>query len=388
MAAAPARTNPTRAGSRWWVRLRRIAATTLAVLAAAVAIALIYQYYVASPWTRDGRVRVLVANVAPQVSGQIVELRVVDNQVVTKGEVLYVIDPFDFRGSVDSAKAMVQSRAANLQVKQTQADRRQSLTSLAASVEEKQQYAGNATMAQADFAQAQVQLAQAEINLKRTEVRSPVNGYVTNMMLRVGDYASTSSPNIAIIDSDSFWIDGYFEETKLGRICVGDAVVAELMGYARPVLGTVQSFGRGISVSDATASTQGLPNVNPVYTWVRLAQRVPIRVRIDEVPPGVLLASGLTATVRVRTPGDDGWRTRLETARAEVLALFRLGPGLDRACAHPDNSPGGTVTSIPVDKAQHPMSPEQINPGLAPAMNEAPKAKETKADDEAKGIAR
>ena len=381
MAATDQRTgtrNGSRLGSRLRVGLLRWAATALVVAAAAVAIVLIYQYYVVSPWTRDGRVRVLVANVAPQVSGQIVELRVVDNQLVTRGEVLYVIDPFDFRASVDSAKATVQSRAANLQVKQTQAERRQSLTSLAASVEEKQQYAGNATMAQADFAAAQVQLAQAEINLKRTEVRSPVNGYVTNLMLRVGDYASTSSSDIAIIDSDSFWIDGYFEETKLGRICVGDPVVAELMGYARPVLGRVQSFGRGISVSDATASTQGLPNVNPVYTWVRLAQRVPIRIRIESVPPGVLLASGLTATVRIRTPGDDAWTTRLGAAKADVLALLRLGPTLDRACAHPDNSRGGAVTSIPVDEVQHPLSPEQINPGLAPAINEAPKTSTTR----------
>ena len=370
-------------GVRWWVRLHRWTATALVVAVTVVAVALIYQYYVTSPWTRDGRVRVLVANVAPQISGQIVELHVVDNQVVHKGEVLYVIDPFDFRVSVDSAKATVQSRAADLQVKQTQAQRRQSLTSLAASVEEKQQYAGTAAMAQGDFAAAQVQLAQAQVNLKRTEVRSPVNGYITNLTLRVGDYASTSSPNISVIDSDSFWIDGYFEETKLGRICVGDPVVAELMGYSRPVLGHVQSFGRGISVSDATSSTQGLPNVNPVYTWVRLAQRVPIRVHIDSVPPGLLLASGLTVTVRVRTPGDDdtGVRPRFTAAKADVLALFHLGPSLDRPCSLPENSPGGAITKLPIDEAQHPMSPEQINPGLAPAMNEAPTTRPASAPD-------
>ena len=357
---------------RWMVRLRRWATTAVVLAVTAVAVALIYQYYVTAPWTRDGRVRVLVANVASQVSGQIVELRIVDNQVVHKGDVLYVIDPFDFRVSVDSARTQVQSRAADLQVKQTQAQRRNSLTSLAASVEEKQQYTGTAAMAQAEFANAQVQLAQAEVNLKRTEVRSPVNGYITNLTLRVGDYASTSSANISVIDSDSFWIDGYFEETKLGRICVGDPVVAELMGYSRPVLGHVQSFGRGISVSDATSSTQGLPDVNPVYTWVRLAQRVPIRVHIDSVPPNLLLASGLTATVRIRTPGGTGFWPRIEAAKADVLALLRLGPSLDRPCALPDNAVGGAITKLPIDQAQHPLSPSQINPGLAPAMNEAP----------------
>ncbi|MCX8252463.1 RND family efflux transporter, MFP subunit [Beijerinckiaceae bacterium RH AL1] len=370
-------------GVRWWVWLRRWTATAVVLAVTAVAVALIYQYYVTAPWTRDGRVRVLVASVAPQVSGQIVELRVVDNQIVHKGDVLYVIDPFDFRISVDSARAQLQGRAADLQVKQTQAERRNALTSLAASVEEKQQYSGTATMAQASFAAAQVQLAQAEVNLKRTEVRSPVNGYVTNLTLRVGDYASTSSPNIAVIDSDSFWIDGYFEETKLGRICVGDPVVAELMGYSRPVLGRVESFGRGISVSDATSSTQGLPNVNPVYTWVRLAQRVPIRVRIESVPPGVLLASGLTVTVRVRTPGDDdtSLHARLAAAKADVLALFHLGPSLDRPCALPENGSEGVVTKLPIDEAQHPLSPDQINPGLAPAMDAAPKSNPTLAQD-------
>ena len=370
---------------RWSTRIFRWTMTGVVLVVTALAVALIWQDYVTSPWTRDGRVRVLVASVAPQVSGQIVELHVVDNQVVHKGDILYVIDPFDFRVSVDSAKATMQSRAADLQVKQTQAQRRQSLTSLAASVEEKQQYAGTAAMAQGEFAAAQVQLAQAEVNLKRTNVRSPVNGYITNLTLRVGDYASTSMANISVIDSDSFWIDGYFEETKLGRICVGDTVEAEMMGYARPVIGHVQSFGRGISVSDAASSTQGLPNVNPVYTWVRLAQRVPIRVHIDTVPPGLLLASGLTATVRVRTPGDSGIGPRLDAAKADVLAFFRLGPALDRPCAIPENRPGGVITKLPIDVAEHPLSPDQINPGLTPAMNQAPTSDPQETDAAPKG---
>ena len=361
---------------RFVVRLRRWIATALALAVAAVAVALIYQDYVAAPWTRDGRVRVLVANVAPQVSGQIVELRAVDNQIVHKGDILYEIDPFDFRISVDSARTQLQMRAADLQVKQAQAQRRQTLTSLAASVEEKQQYAGTATQAQAEFANAQVQLAQAEVNLKRTSVRSPVNGYITNLTLRVGDYASPNTPNISIVDSDSFWIDGYFEETKLGRICVGDAVEAELMGFARPVIGHVQSFGRGISVSDATSSTQGLPNVNPVYTWVRLAQRVPVRVDIDSVPPGVLLASGLTVTVRVRTPGEGGLIRHLQAARSDLETFFGLRPASDRTCREPDNRPGGAISKLPVDVADHPLTPDQINPGLAPAMNLPPTSPE------------
>src|SRR5262249_22420039 len=159
---------------------------------------------------------------APQISGQIVELQVGDNQYVHKGDVLYVIDPFDFQVALRTAKAQAQQRAADLQVKQEQSERRQHLSELAASPEQKQVFAGSAVQAKAAFEAAQQQVAQAEINLRRTEVRSPVNGYVTNLLMRVGDFAHQGAVNISVIDTDSYWIDGYFEETKLARVCIGD----------------------------------------------------------------------------------------------------------------------------------------------------------------------
>src|SRR5258707_15257588 len=118
--------------------------------------------------------------------------------------------------------------------------------------------------------------------------------------MRVGDYARASMTNVSIIDSDSYWIDGYFEETKMAHICVGDVAEARLLGYDNPVVGRIDSVTRGISVSNAAPSTQGLPSVDPVYTWVRLAQRVPVRIRITDVPAGVPLVSGMTATVTIR----------------------------------------------------------------------------------------
>ena len=130
-------------------------------------------------------------------------------------------------------------------------------------------FAGNANQAQAAFDAAQQQVAQADINLKRTQVRSPVNGYVTNLLMRVGDYAHAGATNISVIDADSYWIDGYFEETKMAHVCVGMRAEAALMGYRDPILGLVESVTRGISVSNAAPSTQGLPSVDPVYTWVR-----------------------------------------------------------------------------------------------------------------------
>jgi multidrug resistance efflux pump len=276
-------------------------AATLAIVALALLGSLIiWDTYVTAPWTRDGRIRVQVASVAPQVSGQIIELRVVDNQFVHEGDVLYVIDPFDFRVALDQAKQQLAMKAADAEVREQQAERRRKLSDLATSPEEQQQYAGNAAQAEAAVKSAQSQIAQAEVNLKRTQVRSPVNGFVTNLLMRVGDYAHAGTANVSVIDANSYWIDGYFEETKLARICVGDLAEAQLMGYSQPILGRVDTVTRGISVSDATPSTQGLPTVDPVYTWVRLAQRVPVRIVITDVPPGVPLVSGLTATVTIR----------------------------------------------------------------------------------------
>jgi multidrug resistance efflux pump len=281
----------------------RLAATGVILLLAFLAAAVVWSYYVTAPWTRDGRVRVQVASIAPQVSGQIVELRVGDNQTVKRGDVLYVIDPFDFEVNVASAEAEVKNREADLSVKNAQSARRQALTTVSTSVEEKQQYAGTAKIAEAALETAKAQLSQAKTNLARTQVKSTVNGRVTNLLLRTGDYASTGTSNISVIDTDSFWVDGYFEETKMENIHVGDPAEMALMGYSGHLRGTVESITQGISTANAAPSTQGLPNVDPVYTWVRLAQRVPVRIRIGHVPPGVPLVAGMTATVVVGEGG-------------------------------------------------------------------------------------
>ncbi|MEA1833837.1 HlyD family secretion protein [Methylobacterium durans] len=288
-------------------RVLRLAATGLVLAFAAAAAAFVWSYYVTAPWTRDGQVRVQVASVAPQVSGQIVELRVTDNQTVRQGDILYRIDPFDYEVAIASAEAELKNREADLQVKRTQAQRREQLTTLSTSVEEKQQYEGTAKIAEAALDSAKAQLSQAKINLARTQVRSPVNGRVTNLLLRNGDYATKGSVNIAVIDTDSFWIDGYFEETKMAHVQVGDRAEAVLMGFSESLRGTVESITLGISTANAAPSTQGLPSVNPVYTWVRLAQRVPVRIRIDHVPEGITLVAGMTCTVSL---GDAGARGR------------------------------------------------------------------------------
>jgi RND family efflux transporter MFP subunit len=269
------------------------------VAAALVAARYGWRVYVTSPWTRDGMVRVQVANVAPQISGQIVEVRTHDNQHVRKGDILYVIEKFDFEVAVANAKATILNKEADLEVKKAQNARRAALTTLSTSIEEKQVFEGNAKMAEAALASAKAGLAQAEINLQRTEVRSPVDGYVTNLLMRVGDSARAGTPNLSVIDEHSHWIDAYFEETKLASIHVGDPVEATLLGYQAPISGRIESITGGISAANAASSTQGLPNVDPIFTWVRLAQRIPVRIRIEQVPADVPLVAGMTCSVSV-----------------------------------------------------------------------------------------
>jgi hypothetical protein len=252
--------------------------------------------------------------------------------------------------ALDTKKAQRRQRAADVQVKRVQAERRAHLTDLATTPEEQQQYAGSATQAQAAFDAAQAEVAQADINLQRTQVRSPVNGYVTNLLLRLGDYAHAGVTNISVIDADSDWIDGYFEETKMAHICIGDRAEAKLMGYRDPIVGQVQTVTRGISVSNAAPSTQGLPNVDPVYTWVRLAQRVPVRIRITHVPAGVTLVSGMTVTVTIRgadvQESSDWLRQRLASLVGPWLwgvqrgcecrvRVKRVGPAVSACRLHP-----------------------------------------------------
>lgn len=350
---------------------KRLATLILALVAVLISL-IAWDHYLTAPWTRDGRVRVQVASVAPEVSGRIRELRVADNQFVHKGEVLYVIDRFDFDAALRASKAALRQRAADWQVKELQAERQRKLSGTT-TIELQQISAGNAVQAKAAFQAAQSEVSRAEINLRRTEIRSPVNGYVTNMLLRAGDYARQGVTNVSIIDTDSFWIDGYFEETKMARVCTGSRVEAKLMGYAAPIIGHVKTITRGLSVSNAASGTQGLPNVDPVYTWVRLAQRIPVRVAIDKVPPGVPLVSGMTATVTVRdeTPGDaSGWFAH---SRASIFNVLD-GPMAQPDCLSAPTPGDDPPQSVPAWDAQSEATPQQINPGFPSDIGASPPA--------------
>ena len=224
---------PTRAVPRRGLRIFPLLLTLATVAVAVVLGRAMWEVYMGAPWTRDGTVRVYVVTMAPQVAGQIVQLPVKDNQFVHKGDLLLVIDPTDYKIAVSLREAAVQQAQANMQNVEREAQRRQELTSLAVTKEEKQTYASNAVVAQAQYQQAVANLNQARVNLERTQIRSPVNGWVTNLLAQLGDYANVGTNVISVVDADSFWVDGYFAETNLAPIRVGDPARIKLMGYTR-----------------------------------------------------------------------------------------------------------------------------------------------------------
>ncbi|WJR79958.1 HlyD family secretion protein [Bradyrhizobium sp. NP1] len=283
---------------------------TLAVIAiAAVAGWYLWRTYEESPWTRDGRVRANVVNVAPDVAGAVVDIRVKDNQEVRIGDVLFVIDPARYQLAVSQAEAAQAGAKSVLDQREEEFARREKLSSISISDEALAQARAAALGAQASYDQATAELGTARLNLARTEVRSPVNGHVTNLLLDRGDYATAGRALVAIVDSDSYYVAGYFEETKLRNIRVGDPASIRLMGYPRPLTGHVQSVARAITDRENALGNDLIANVNPTFSWVRLAQRIPVRIAIDDVPDGITLSAGMTATIVV-TQGDDRRRVK------------------------------------------------------------------------------
>src|SRR6266850_1091306 len=357
-----ARSRPpeSRTATKRSVQIRQFLITLAAVALAGLLGWAMWGAYMGGPWTRDATVRADVVTMAPEVAGRIVELHVVDNKYVRKGDLLLVIDPTNFRIAVSQSEAAVQQAQANVQnidaqmnvqqaqinasqaqlqlgraalvFAQQQADRYQKLAKDGwGTVQNAQQFTSqlhqqeasaqsaqenlNQTLrqvetlkaqrlsAEAGLAQAKAQLNQAQVNLERTRIIAPVDGYVTNLLAQLGDYVNVGVNTISLVGADSFWVDGYFEETNLAPIRVGDRAQIKLMGHSQIVRGRVDSIARAINVANAQPNNQGVATVNPIFTWVRLAQRIPVRIHIDEVPPGVVLSAGMTATVEINDRG-------------------------------------------------------------------------------------
>jgi multidrug resistance efflux pump len=274
---------------------------TLGTIAVAALLAwATWRVYMGAPWTRDGTVRAYVVTMAPEVSGRIVKLPVADNQFVHKGDVLFEIEAADYRIALQSAQAQETRDTAALEYARANEGRQAKLEGEGwVSKNIFEQTASTLHQMEAVVAVDRAAIAKAQLDLSRVVVRSPVNGYVTNLLAQLGDYANVGQKLISLVDADSFWIDAYFEETSLEKILENDPATVKLMGYSRLVRGHVGGVARGINIPNAQPDQAGLASVNPIFTWVRLAQRVPVRIHIDQVPDGVRLVAGMTATVQI-----------------------------------------------------------------------------------------
>jgi len=258
-------------------------------------------YYLYSPWTRDARIRADVVTVAPDISGWVDDIRVRDNQFVHKGDVLFVIDQERFRLALADAEATLAARQAQHQMALDQFQRRSKLSpGYTITVENLDNAHRQSESAAAMYQQAIASRDTAALNLKRTEVRASVNGFITNLNLAKGTYASQGKPVMALIDSDSYRVGAYFEETKIPHIRPGASAEIYLMDGSPALQGTVAGIARGITDQDNRDGPELLSSVNPTFTWVRLAQRIPVRIHITHVPPGVLISAGMTCTVVIK----------------------------------------------------------------------------------------
>ncbi len=279
--------------------IRRFAVTMLMVVAALAVGRYLWVYYMDAPWTRDGRVRADVVTVAPDVSGFVTEIMVKDNQKVKRGDVIFRIDRERFKLALQQTDAVVAGRKASLEQAELDLKRYRDLSPAAVTQQKQEQVQATELLAKASLDQAIADQAIAQLNLDRSEVHAPVNGTISNMDLRPGTYVSAGKGVMALVDADSLHVDGYFEETKLSRIQVGDPVNIQLMGDSGRLTGRVESIAAGIEDRDRTEGSNLLANVTPTFSWVRLAQRVPVRIALDPVPPGTQLVAGRTATVEI-----------------------------------------------------------------------------------------
>jgi RND family efflux transporter MFP subunit len=287
--------------------LRRVGLTVLLALAALLVVWRLWVYYMLEPWTRDGRVRADVVQIAPDVSGLVTQVLVHDNQIVKTGDTLFIVDRSRYELAVKQARATLH----NVQTQLAQAereDRRNWGLSNLVSTEQREQGGSRSNELRASVEQAQAALDLALVNLERTEVKASVNGQATNVDLRPGTYAVAGHPVLAVVDEDSLYVDGYFEENKIPRIHIGERARVRLLGESTTLQGHVESIAGGIEDRERAASSELLANVNPTFNWVRLPQRIPVRVKLESqssIGAGeVRLIMGRTATVEV--VGDAG----------------------------------------------------------------------------------
>lgn len=278
--------------------IRRYLVTLAVVLVALFIGWRLWIHYENDPWTRDGRIKADVVQVAPDVTGQVVKLNVIDNQIVNVGDVLFEIDPERFELALRQAKAAEEAAKVTLAQAIRESNRNRELKDLVAT-EVTEQGQSRVEEARAALLQAIVNRDKAQLDLDRTKVIAAVDGIVTNLVLRTGSYVTASHPVMALVDRNSYYAEGYFEETKLPNIAVGNRATVRLMSDDEVLEGHVHSISRGIEDRERTTGGKLMQNINPAFNWVRLVQRIPVRIEFDKIPENVHLVSGQTVTIEV-----------------------------------------------------------------------------------------
>jgi RND family efflux transporter MFP subunit len=286
---------------KWGLLAGRVAVTLTVVALALMGGRWLWVRYNVEPWTRDGRIRADIVQVSPDINALVTEVRVKNDQIVQAGDTLFVLDQPRYELALRQADAAVTSAEVALAQARRENARNKGLTDLVTS-EQVEEGQSKVDQLAAQLNAARVASDLARLNLERTTVRAPVNGVVTNVELQPGDYASAGHQVLALVATDTLHVDGYFEETKLPRIRVGDRAVVRIMGIATPLPGQVESIAAGIEDRERAASSSDLANVNPSFSWVRLAQRIPVRVKLDPPPGDVRLIAGRTAAVSILEP--------------------------------------------------------------------------------------
>lgn len=262
-----------------------------------------YKDYFENPWTRDGQVRAQVIQVSPRVSGTVTKIAIIDNQFVKKGTLLFEIDNEPFLIKIAQINAELKRERVNLRGRKVEYERVQSIAKRdkgAVSQKDLIRHEINYLKSLAKIDSLKEKRHSAELNLAFTKVYASVDGYVSNINFQIGSQAVANKPILALVDVNSFWVFGFFRESMLENIAIGDHVVVTLMAYSdKPIEGEVESIGWGIAHSDGNPGSNLLPSIKPVFQWIRLAQRIPVRIKLDKLPEGIALRFGLTASVKI-----------------------------------------------------------------------------------------
>ncbi len=281
-------------------KITRISLTLVVLVVAIILGHWVWQHYLYSPWTRDGRVRAHVITIAPDVSGWVNDVEVTDNQSVKKGDVIFTIDDTRYKAAIAELKATLESKKYSWDLAKHRYERRQTLTSGQLVSEETAESARiNTEIARSDYNLTKAQLATAQINLERTKVLAPADGSIINLTLREGNYVSQGNSVLSLVKANSFYVTGYFEETKIPLIHLGQKARITLMSGGKPLSGEVISIGDAIADTNTTSNNQLLPQVQQTFNWVRLAQRIPVDIKLDELPESVHLSAGMTVSIHL-----------------------------------------------------------------------------------------